>query len=79
MLNSVPEIAGLVVVGDAERILLGSEHHENGKAKTDIESIFTRLMLLSKDTIAEMISRLKRRLNLEKKVLSSYVCCNCCH
>lgn len=68
MLSSVPEIAELVGLGDAERILLASEQHENGKAKTDLESIFTRLMLLSKDTIAEMVSKLKRRLSLEKKV-----------
>ncbi|PQQ04519.1 glutamine--tRNA ligase isoform X2 [Prunus yedoensis var. nudiflora] len=67
MLSSVPEIAELVGVGDAERILLVNEQHENGKSKTDLESIFSRVMLLSKDTISEMISKLKRRLNLEKK------------
>ncbi|PQQ01036.1 mannose-6-phosphate isomerase 1 [Prunus yedoensis var. nudiflora] len=67
MLSSVPEIAELVGVRDAERILLVNEQHENGKSKTDLESIFSRVMLLSKDTISEMISKLKRRLNLEKK------------
>lgn len=69
MLSSVPEIAELVGVGNAERILLVNEQHENGKSKTDLESIFSRVMLLSKDTISEMISKLKRRLNLEKKVI----------
>lgn len=69
MLSSVPEIAELVGVGNAERIPLVNEQHENGKSKTDLESIFSRVMLLSKDTISEMISKLKRRLNLEKKVI----------
>ncbi|XP_050374427.1 mannose-6-phosphate isomerase 1-like [Argentina anserina] len=67
MLRTVPEIAELVGVVDAEKILLVGERHENGKVNTDLEAMFSRLMLSSKETISKIISRLKRRLNLEKK------------
>lgn len=71
MLRTVPEIAELVGVADAEKILLVGERHENGKVNTDLEAMFSRLMLSSKETISKMISKLKRRLNQEKKVTST--------
>nr|XP_011464099.1 PREDICTED: mannose-6-phosphate isomerase 1-like [Fragaria vesca subsp. vesca] len=67
MLRTIPEIAELVGVADAEKILLVGERHESGKVNTDLEAMFSRLMLSSKETISKMISKLKRRLNQEKK------------
>ncbi|XP_015883964.3 mannose-6-phosphate isomerase 2 [Ziziphus jujuba] len=67
ILGSVPEIVEFVGITEAEQILHIIEQDENGKVKEVLESIFNKLMLLDKDTITEMIYKIKRRLNTEKK------------
>lgn len=58
---------------EAEKLLHSFEHDEDGKVKAVLESIFSQLMLSDKDTISEITSKIKRRLNLERKVIASYL------
>ncbi|KAJ4709919.1 Mannose-6-phosphate isomerase [Melia azedarach] len=67
VLCTVPEIVELVGGADAEQSFPVKELDRNQEAKAILVSIFSQILLSSKDEICEIISRLKWRLNLEKK------------
>lgn len=68
MLSSVPEIVELVQCADAEKFSHDSEQDGKEKVKQLFESIFGQIMSSNKGIVREAISKLKRRLSLEKKV-----------
>lgn len=68
MLCAVPEIVELIGKAEAEQVLHANEHVGQDKVKAVLESIFIRLMSSSKDTISELIFKIKQRLNREKEV-----------
>ncbi|KAH9746783.1 Mannose-6-phosphate isomerase 1 [Citrus sinensis] len=67
VLCTVPEIVDLVGGADAEQCFPVNEFGRSQEVKAIVESIFSQILLSSKDEICEIISRLKWRLNLEKK------------
>lgn len=69
MLCGVPEIVELIGKADAEQVLRGNEHVGEEKVKAVLEFIFTQLMPSNKDTISELIFKIKPRLNMEKEVV----------
>lgn len=73
MLCTVPEIVDLVGGADAEQCFPVSEFGRSQEVKAIVESIFSQILLSSRDEICEIVSRLKWRLNLEKKVNSNYI------
>lgn len=73
MLCTVPEIVDLVGGIDAEQCFPVNEFGRSQEVKAIVESIFSQILLSSKEEICEIISRLKWRLNLEKKVNSNYI------
>lgn len=75
VLCTVPEIVELVGGADAEQSFPVKELDRNQEAKAILVSIFSQILLSSKDEICEIISRLKWRLNLEKKVLQIIYLC----
>lgn len=68
VLSSVPEIVELVQCADAEKFSHDSEQDGKEKVKQLFESIFGQIMSSNKGIVREAISKLKRRLSLEKKV-----------
>lgn len=75
MLSSVPEIVELVQEADAEKFSNDSEQDGREKVKPLFESIFSQIMSSSKGAVREAVSKLKRRLSLEKKVTEvSFLC-----
>ncbi|XP_059451579.1 mannose-6-phosphate isomerase 1 [Corylus avellana] len=68
VLRNVPEIVELVGSADANRILHLDEQDEEEKAKSVLRSTFTQLMLASKETITEAVSKIKSRLHKESQV-----------
>lgn len=68
VLNNVPEIKELVGLDEASRFMDVKEEDRNERVKTILQSIFTKLMSADKDTVAELVSKLKRRLNEESKI-----------
>lgn len=73
MLCTVPEIVDLVGGADAEQCFPVNEFGRSQEVKAIVESIFSQILLSSRDEICEIVSRLKWRLNLEKKVNSNYI------
>lgn len=71
VLCSVPEIVELVGGGNAKQFLCVNEWDGSEKGKELLESIFGELMSASNDATREMVSKMKRRLNREKKVYHS--------
>lgn len=69
MLCGVPEIVELIGKADAEQVLRANEHVGEEKVKAVLEFIFTQLMPSNKDTISELIFKIKPRLNMEKEVV----------
>uniref|UniRef100_F6HFN4 mannose-6-phosphate isomerase n=1 Tax=Vitis vinifera TaxID=29760 RepID=F6HFN4_VITVI len=69
VLCGVPEIVELIGKADAEQVLRANEHVGEEKVKAVLEFIFTQLMSSNKDTISELIFKIKPRLNMEKEVL----------
>ncbi|KAL9453262.1 hypothetical protein AB3S75_008960 [Citrus x aurantiifolia] len=67
VLCTVPEIVDLVGGVDAEQCFPVSEFGRSQEVKAIVESIFSQILLSSRDEICEIVSRLKWRLNLEKK------------
>ncbi|KAF9593845.1 hypothetical protein IFM89_025630 [Coptis chinensis] len=68
VLCSVPEIVELVGNVDADQVIHLDEHAVVERVKTVLRSIFTQLMSAEKDTVYEVVSKLKGRLTMEKKV-----------
>lgn len=68
VLLDVPEIVELVGSADADRILHLHEQDGEEKAKSVLQSSFTQLMLASKETITEAVSKIKSRLHMESQV-----------
>lgn len=68
MLSGVPEIVELIGKADVGQVLHVNEHMGEEKVKAVLESIFIQLMSSHKDTISELIFKIKRRLNMEKEV-----------
>jgi mannose-6-phosphate isomerase len=68
VLLNVPEIVELVGSAHANRILHLDEQDEEEKAKSVLRSTFTQLMLASKETITEAVSKIKSRLHTESQV-----------
>lgn len=73
VLCTVPEIIELVGGADAEQSLPVNEMDRNHELEAVLESIFSQILLSSKDKICQSLSKLKWRLNLEKKVPSNHV------
>ncbi|XP_031248215.1 mannose-6-phosphate isomerase 1-like isoform X2 [Pistacia vera] len=67
VLFTVPEIIELVGGADAEQWLPVNEMDKNHELEAVLESIFSQILLSSKDKICQSLSKLKWRLNLEKK------------
>lgn len=67
VLCGVPEIVELIGKADAEQVLRANEHVGEEKVKAVLEFIFTQLMSSNKDTISELIFKIKPRLNMEKE------------
>jgi len=68
VLLNVPEIGELVGSADANQILHLDEQDGEEKAKSVLRSAFTQLMLASKETITEAVSKIKSRLHMESQV-----------
>ncbi|XP_062150591.1 mannose-6-phosphate isomerase 1-like isoform X3 [Alnus glutinosa] len=68
VLLNVPEIVELVGSADANQILHLDEQDGEEKAKSVLRSAFTQLMLASKETITEAVSKIKSRLHMESQV-----------
>ncbi|RVX12576.1 Glutamine--tRNA ligase, cytoplasmic [Vitis vinifera] len=69
VLCGVPEIVELIGKADAEQVLRANEHVGEEKVKAVLEFIFTQLMSSNKDTISELIFKIKPRLNMEKELV----------
>ncbi|XP_050230583.1 mannose-6-phosphate isomerase 1 [Mercurialis annua] len=67
VLQNVPEIAELVGAVDGNKILYINEQEGEEKVKSVLRSIFTQLMSAGKETITEVISKLKNRLQMESQ------------
>ncbi|KAJ9140756.1 hypothetical protein P3X46_031364 [Hevea brasiliensis] len=65
VLCSVPEIVELIGSGNAKQFLLVNEQDRDKNAKAVLQSIFSQLVLASRDKIGAMISNIKSRLLLE--------------
>lgn len=65
---NVPEIVELVGSANANQILNLDEQKGEEKAKSVLQSTFTQLMLANKETVAEVISKIKSRLQSESQV-----------
>ncbi|XP_043694829.1 mannose-6-phosphate isomerase 1-like isoform X1 [Telopea speciosissima] len=68
VLHDVPEIIDLVGNAEADEVLHINEQYGEKKIKTILRSIFTQLMTVSENAISEAVFKMKRRLNIEKKV-----------
>ncbi|KAI3981788.1 hypothetical protein MKX01_027773 [Papaver californicum] len=68
VLLTVPDITELVGSVAAELLLSVKEEDGEEKIKPLLRSIFTILMLASKDLVSEMVSKMKDRLTAESKV-----------
>lgn len=78
VLHHVPEIVELVGTADAEQYLSINEEDESGKAKSILQSIFTKLMSAKKDQVAEVVSKLKSRLEVQSQVIEKVASISCC-
>ncbi|XP_068637973.1 mannose-6-phosphate isomerase 2-like isoform X2 [Aristolochia californica] len=67
VLTTVPEIVELVG-SSAEQFLNIKEQDEVDKVKSALQLIFTQLMSTSKDTVLEMVNKMKARLDMQTKV-----------
>lgn len=71
VLRNVPEI--VEVVGSAyTNQLLHINDYEEEKVKSVLQSVFTQLMLVGKNDIFEVTSKLKNRLLMESQVSRYY-------
>ncbi|PKI75630.1 hypothetical protein CRG98_004031 [Punica granatum] len=67
VLRNVPEIVELVGTAETEQFLSLNEK-DDGKAKSTLQSIFTQLISASKERVAEVVSKLKTRLESQSQV-----------
>lgn len=67
VLCGVPEIVELIGKADAEQVLRADEHVGEEKVKAVLEFILIQLISSNKDTISELIFKIKPRLNMEKE------------
>ncbi|KAM7270452.1 hypothetical protein ACFE04_029666 [Oxalis oulophora] len=68
VLLTVPEIVDLMREAGKEKCLVFSKQNGNEEeAGSILQSIFSQVMLSSKNTISRMVSKMKTRLNLESK------------
>lgn len=68
VLHNVPEIVELVGSADTNQVLNMNEEEEEEKVKSVLRSIFTQLMLASKEMTSKVISKLESRLHMESQV-----------
>lgn len=68
VLRDVPEIVEVVGSTDVEKFIRLDEQ-EKEKAKSLLQSIFTKLMSASADIVALAVSQIKSRLELESQVI----------
>ncbi|KAL0343352.1 UNVERIFIED_CONTAM: Mannose-6-phosphate isomerase 2 [Sesamum angustifolium] len=68
VVHSVPEIIEVVGSSCAEQVLHVNEEDGETKLKEVLQSLFTKLMSVSKAVISEVISKLISRLNLKREV-----------
>ena len=71
VLTSVPEIGEIVGNEHVDRIMTLKETDACEEIKFALQSIYTKLMLASQETVSEQVSKLMHRLNAENKVLRS--------
>lgn len=68
ILSNVPEIKELVGLDDTSKVMEIKEHDRLEEVKAILQSIFTKFMSADKDTVSELVLKLKSRLNEESKV-----------
>lgn len=68
VLTSVPEIGEIVGDEHVDRIMTLKETDACEEIKIALQSIYTKLMLASQETVSEHVSKLMHRLNAENKV-----------
>ena len=69
VLRNVPEIKELVGLEDASKFIdIKEEDGCRDVVKAVLQSIFTKLMSAGKETVSELVSKLKSRLEEESKV-----------
>ncbi|XP_043707106.1 mannose-6-phosphate isomerase 2-like [Telopea speciosissima] len=68
VLHTVPEIIELVGDDEADQVLCVNEHSGEKKVKVVLQSIVTQLMSASESSISETVYKMKRRLNMQRKV-----------
>ena len=68
MLCYVPEIVDMVGSAYANQILHINKQDGEEKVKSILQSIFTKLMLASKEMIMKVLSNIKSRLQIESQV-----------
>ncbi|XP_042493111.1 mannose-6-phosphate isomerase 1-like isoform X2 [Macadamia integrifolia] len=68
VLHTVPEIIELVGDDEADQVLHVSELSGEKKVKAVLQSLVTQLMSASESSISETVYKMKRRLNMQKKV-----------
>ena len=68
MLCYVPEIVDMVGSAYANQIMHINEQDGEEKVKSILRSIFTKLMLASKEMIMKVLSNIKSRLQIESQV-----------
>lgn len=69
VLSNVPEIKELIGVDDTIKVMEIEEQDRLEEVKAIMISIFTKLMSADKDTVSELVLKLKSRLCEESKVL----------
>ncbi|KAH7682630.1 Mannose-6-phosphate isomerase type I protein [Dioscorea alata] len=67
VLTSVPEIGEIVGDEHVDRIMTFKETDACEEIKIALQSIYTKLMLASQETVSEQVSKLMHRLNAENK------------
>ncbi|KAG6493695.1 hypothetical protein ZIOFF_048689 [Zingiber officinale] len=74
VLTCVPEITELVGNEEANKLISAKSLDEDLNTKVLLKSIFTKLMSTSKEAVADLVSKLKGRLDVENKL--ACISCN---
>lgn len=68
MLANVPEIEELIGSEEAKKVSGITDQDEEEKVTSSLRSVFTHLMLASKERITTVITKMKDRLHIESQV-----------
>ncbi|XP_010532333.1 PREDICTED: mannose-6-phosphate isomerase 1-like isoform X2 [Tarenaya hassleriana] len=67
VLLTIPEIVELIGLENTEKVLCMKEQEKDQEAKSILEFIFAKILVSSQERISDTITKLKRRLQTEKK------------